>query len=272
MTESTSRAFSATFDLAAPTDAVWRALTDADELTRWFAPRARSDGRVGGEMVWDWPGLHVWTQRIDAFEPGRYLRTSYESESGGAQRLAVEFTLEGRGGSTTLRIVHSGFGSDARFDGELDGVSRGWASELRGLKHYLEHHAGTPRRTAWVQRAVDCTPAEAWRRLLAPGALIAEGRVEGLREGDPWSIRTVTGDRFSGRVLTCDPRGDFSGTTDEWNDGVFRLMAESCGGTPYVWIYSSTWGVERERVDALATRLRGRLDALFAPGAVRGTA
>jgi len=41
-------------DLDASPDDVWRALTDARELVRWFPLDARVTPGAGGSMVWSW--------------------------------------------------------------------------------------------------------------------------------------------------------------------------------------------------------------------------
>ena len=116
-----ARQFDAEIVIAAPKASVWKALTDAAELCRWFAPEARIDAQVGGEIVWNWGDLYHWPQRIEILEPGVRLRTRYDSSVADAagkdlkQPLFVDFILADEGGSTTLRLCHSGFGADASF-------------------------------------------------------------------------------------------------------------------------------------------------------------
>lgn len=263
-----SRAYRATFHLAAPADAVWKALTDARELARWFPPSARVEPGEGGQIELDWPGFFTWPMRVDAWEPAQRLLLTYPSGTHGpagqeAVRLAVEFQLEGHGGETTLRIVHSGFGPDAQWDAELDGVSRGWGAELANLAHYLQRHRGHDRHIAWVwQEVPDCT--RAWAQIGGQGGLASPGFAT-LRAGEPYAITTALGERISGRVLVSHPRGDFAGTASEWNDGTFRVWADLCGGKHSVWLYLSTWGVDPARVEAFRARWQTKLTAMLAP-------
>ena len=74
-----SREFEMSIDIAAPRDAVWRAISEDTELRRWFAPEAKTDTEVGGEILWAWRDHHRWPQRIEILEPGRRLRTRYDS-------------------------------------------------------------------------------------------------------------------------------------------------------------------------------------------------
>jgi uncharacterized protein YndB with AHSA1/START domain len=160
-----ARAFEMSLDLAATPEEVWRALTVAQELVRWFPVDARVTPGAGGSMVWSWGENWDWTTRIDAWEPGRLLRLvqedarPYDAEGrpvadgqAAPAKIAIEFTLESHRGKTRLRLVHSGFGSGAAWDDEVEGITEGWQAELASLRHYLERHRGQDRqfRIAWL--------------------------------------------------------------------------------------------------------------------------
>ena len=72
------RSSSMTIELPALPDVVWRALTDAQELARWFPLSASVKPAAGGEIVWDWGELYHWPLKIDVWEPGRRLRLYME--------------------------------------------------------------------------------------------------------------------------------------------------------------------------------------------------
>ncbi|MBI4420506.1 MAG: SRPBCC domain-containing protein, partial [Gemmatimonadetes bacterium] len=159
------RAFEMTLDIEASREDVWRALTEAEELMRWFPLEARITPGQGGSMFWSWGERWDWENRIEVWEPGRRLRLvedearPYDAEGhplpdGLVQpaRIAIEFTLETHRGKTRLRLVHSGFGRGDVWDNELDSISEGWQSELRSLRHYLQHHGGKNRQVgrAWI--------------------------------------------------------------------------------------------------------------------------
>ena len=85
----------------------------------------------------------------------------------------MEFTIEAQaGGITRLRLVHSGFGTDAGWDDELDATSAGWNVELRGLRHYLEGHQGHDRIYAKAQVTTAVSTSEVWQRLLGPSGFM----------------------------------------------------------------------------------------------------
>ena len=97
-------------EIAADTDAVWRAISDGDELTQWFAPEARIEPGIGGSVWLSWGEGMEGTGSIEVWEEGQRLRWSEAApDAPDDRRLFVEFTIEGRSGSTALRLVHSGF-------------------------------------------------------------------------------------------------------------------------------------------------------------------
>ncbi len=64
-------------EIEAPPEAVWKALTDAKELVRWFPLKAEVEPRVGGRYWLSWEGEFEGDSRIEIFEPERHLRTTW---------------------------------------------------------------------------------------------------------------------------------------------------------------------------------------------------
>jgi uncharacterized protein YndB with AHSA1/START domain len=232
----------------------WRALTDATELMRWFPFTAAVEPGKGGKITWDWGDLYHWPLRIDVWEPGHRLRLIEERADPTGKRvlLSTEFLLEGRGGSTLLRVVAAGFGKTTDWDDEYDGVRRGWLFELRSLRHYLAHHRGVDRKVAWARKMTPTSPAELHRALLAPQTL------DGLLEGDRYRLVLPGGDTLEGTVVRNEPPMDFAGTVDNWNNGLLRFQAE--GGGVMLWL--ATYGADAAKVDEIQGRFRGLLDRL----------
>jgi hypothetical protein len=78
---------------------------------------------------------------ITAYEPGKRLATRTATDEDG-RFMAFEYLIEGRGGgSTLLRVVHSGLLGDDWQD-EYDALRRGWPFHLHTLREYLTHFAG----------------------------------------------------------------------------------------------------------------------------------
>ena len=135
----------------APIEAVWKAITDGEELTRWFVESASVEPGVGGTIEISWGGPEKGRSRIEVWEPNRTLRVALRPFDGGKALPADmgpiidEYTIEQRDGKTVLRLVSSGIPASPDWDGFYDGTNSGWPSFFRALRHYLEHHRGKPR-------------------------------------------------------------------------------------------------------------------------------
>lgn len=263
MKPKTGRLVEARIDIEAPVEAVWKALTDAQELTRWFPLDARVAPGEGGAIWISWGPPFDGESRIEIWEPNRRLKMV---ESGGpaephkeAVPLSVDYVLEGRGGTTTLRLVQSGFGEEAEWDEQYDGTRRGWQFELRSLAHYLERHRGQPRRVGWSRRAVAIPREPAWERLTGPGGLVPEGSLAGLRDGDRYSLRSPEGEVLAGSVVVCDPPHQFAGVVEGFNGALLRIGVEKCGPQLEAWVWLGTHGVPAAAVD----RIGGLFDAML---------
>jgi uncharacterized protein YndB with AHSA1/START domain len=117
---------------------VWAAITEADQLARWFGSHAELDLRPGGQGAFRWEELGITTAiTVEAVEPPE--RFAYRWEPGGATKggptTLVEFTLEEIPGGTRLTLVESGF---AAFPPESRrGNEFGWDEELAELRDLL---------------------------------------------------------------------------------------------------------------------------------------
>jgi uncharacterized protein YndB with AHSA1/START domain len=269
-----TRAFETSIDIDASPDDVWRALTEAQELMRWFALEARVVPGPGGSVFLSW-GDEAWSSedRIEAWEPGRRLRLVHEqttfdadgrptpAEVTAARPISIEFTLETRQGGTRLRVVHSGFGQGADWDDELEGVGVGWRSELRSLRHYLTRHRGRDRHAGWARLSTPLSQAEVWRRLLGPDGFTIQA--DARDAGRPFTVRTGWGDALSGTVQLWIPDRDFSGITREHDDGLFRVATHRAAGRTGVMVWLARYGDGDERVRAFGGRAQAVLERLF---------
>jgi uncharacterized protein YndB with AHSA1/START domain len=149
--------------IAATPDVVWKALTDAQELTQWFPIEARVTSGVGGSLWLSWGDGAGGEAPITAWEPGRHFQWT---ESRGPVKIAVDFHLTPRDNGTVVRLVQSGFGDGPEWDDEFHMVSGGWAYFMAHLQLYLERHRGTRRDVISRRDALTMTRADAFRRLL----------------------------------------------------------------------------------------------------------
>jgi uncharacterized protein YndB with AHSA1/START domain len=230
-------------EIAAPAAAVWQALTQAEDLMRWFAPQARVTPGAGGEIWVSWGGAAEGSARIKIWEPERRLRTLQEGGATGAPQVAVDYFIEAAGGGhTVLRLVHSGFGTGAEWDDEFEGTRRGWPMFFAGLKHDLERHRGEPcHRLNWC-RPVALPAAGAWDLLTGPRCLDVKTALAGLSAGSPYTLHTALGDDLAGTVLWLAPPGHALFIVERLHDARLSIFCDAFGGQTLVTVGWTLYG------------------------------
>jgi uncharacterized protein YndB with AHSA1/START domain len=271
MSEQPTRSVETELEISAPIEAVWKALTDGDEMTRWFPLEARVEPGEGGSVYMSWKNDFDATSPITAWEENRHFATAWEMEHLPSP-LVVDYYLETKGGKTVLRLVHSGFPTDETWENFYQSVRHGWAFELRSLRHYLERHAGAPRDVVYLRRRIPATLEEVWDHVVGSGGIALEQDPKELAEGSPYRASSPTGDSWNGRVLICEPGVVFAGTVDEVGDGLLRFYMDPCQANPELsdlmfWI--SLWGQSAPEVDALRAAWSDRLESVFPDGEFR---
>lgn len=149
--------------IQAPVDVVWRALTEARELTQWFPIKARVTPGVGGSIWISWGDGAEGEAPITGWEPNRHFQWT---ESRGPVKIAIDFHLETRDGATVVRLVQSGFGDGPEWDDEFHMVEGGWSYFMAHLQWYLERHRGVTREMIGFRDRVALSRTEAFTRLL----------------------------------------------------------------------------------------------------------
>lgn len=269
------RAFEMSLDIAAPAEDVWKALTEARELTRWFPPEAKVESGLNGSVYLAWGKMFEWKCAITAWEPNKHVRWSEQLHPGGdktraAVPIAMDFHIEGKGGRTVVRLVHSGFSMDQTWDAYFDGISQGWGFELRSLKHYLEKHRGRDRKVVWVRTPVGENYEEDTVRLIGDRGAVLRGQLSGLKEGDAYRLETVGGDNkvtLEGRVVRIKWPRLFAGTATNLKDALFRYEVETCGGTgPHAWWWLATYGLAENTFSDIERRIRTAVEGASPAG------
>jgi uncharacterized protein YndB with AHSA1/START domain len=250
---------------AAP-EAVWRALTDPDELTNWFPLAAKVTPGPGGEVWFSWKNEFEGRQRIEAWEEDRHLALVDVADDKRPFAGRADYHLEDRGGKTLLRLVHSGFPADAGWDGLVDATRRGWRFELRGLRHYLEHHRGRPRSHVWLRLGCSEDANVVWERLLGRQGLCTRGNLADARAGDAYDIESGAGDLFRGTVMIHHPPQDLALVVANMNRSLVRLRLDVAGdgsGRTEVNLSLSAYGIHHDDLHTFHARWQYQLRSIF---------
>jgi len=181
--------------VAATPAELWKALSTAQGIQSWFAPIARVEPGVGGGITVGWgPGME-FTQAIEVWEPEQHLHAG-----------RVDYYIEGNGDTTILRLVESGFGDDAKFDGEFESTGKAWPVFMTMLKRSAE--AGVDScTTAATFRFLDIPSVEVWHRLIAE--------------------KQFCDALVGGTIRHFDPRGCYC---VDFADKMLSVFAENCAG------------------------------------------
>jgi uncharacterized protein YndB with AHSA1/START domain len=245
-----TRAAKGEIEIDAPIEVVWKALTDARELERWFPLDARVEPGEGGAIWMSWRNEYEGEQEILAWDPPRHLKTSWRMHADDQPPQATDYRLESRGGKTIVRVVTSGFPTDAAWDEWVQGTIDGWAFELRSLKHYLERHRGEDREVVYLRRRVPLSTEEIWSRLSAPGALGSK----------PLGAEPV---------LEAAPR-QWAATVEKMDGALMRAGSDPCGtpepGKRDVTLWLQAWGDARKELPAIREDWMAMLERLFPEG------
>ena len=129
-------------EIEATPEEVWEALTIGDQLDGWWigAPN-EVEPRLGGKVRQTFGG-EVSESTITAWDPPHHFVDEGTPGPDGVVH-AMEFTLEGRSGTTTVRFVHSGFLGDD-WESEYEALAEGDPMYIHQLAEYVRFFRGRP--------------------------------------------------------------------------------------------------------------------------------
>lgn len=249
------RSFEVSTEIEAGAEKVWKAVSEAGEIAKWFAPDAKvTPGAVGSITVSCGPGMEG-TVAIEEWDEGRHLRWAEDRDepySGGkdeqVRHLATDFHIENaEGGTTRLRIVQSGFGPGAIWDNDIESTHRGWITFLRILKHNVEYHWGEPAVNLSINVYSPHPSETAWDRLWQ-GLVEAGGRMPQV--GSSYQVRTRGGLEFTGQAQLFGFR-HFSGTIENWDNALCGLLMETHKVGSATYLMLTLYSTPPERVEAI---------------------
>ncbi|MCG8468247.1 MAG: SRPBCC domain-containing protein [Gemmatimonadetes bacterium] len=252
-----------TVEIDAPPSAVWAAITESDEVIRWYVQTADIDACVGGAYRISWGEGMEGDGKIVIFEPEKRMRMEYQPVEGSpplGEAIAEEYFIETKGGKTVLRMVQSGIPDTPDWDWFYEGTKRGWEGFFLTLRHYLEKHAGTPRDHIVMHVAISETDTTAWNKLIGPDGL---GMTGDERAGGRFSARCVSGDELVGDVLVADPPNRLLVTVEGMNDAMLGAAIEQMGPSNFLYLSLSTFGLDPAVVEDVRARWTAWPAALF---------
>ena len=129
-------------EIEATPEEVWEAITTGAQLDGWWigAPN-QVEPRLGGKVRQNFGG-EVSESTITAWDPPHHFVDEGTPGPDGVVH-AMEFTLEGRSGTTTVRFVHSGFLGDD-WESEYDALAEGDPMYIHQLAEYVRFFRGRP--------------------------------------------------------------------------------------------------------------------------------
>lgn len=195
------RAIELEIDVPGTPEEVWHAIATGPGISSWFVPMEVEE-HVGGRAAMDFGDIGTDDATVTAWEPPR--RVVFEST--GERALAYEWLVEARdGGTCVVRLVNSGFGSGADWDGDYHGMSEGWKIFLENLRLQLTHFRGRSARAVIPTVMVPGPNQPAWESLCAALGIrpdVSEGeRVES--GADAPSLAGVVEKRMSSPAATA---------------------------------------------------------------------
>ncbi len=135
--------------IEAPVEVVWRTVTEPDQMTQWFADKVDLEVKPGAQGYMGF-GEQGGPVVVEAVEPPKRFSFRWNHPAGeepaAHNSVLVEFTLEGVGEQTRLRVVESGLDllawSSADKQRYADEHREGWGDFLGRLAQLFTGGAG----------------------------------------------------------------------------------------------------------------------------------
>ena len=115
---------------------VFQALTEKEDLERWFVKKAEVDLRPGGAIRLEWAPDAVEIGTILELDPPHRLSYSWEALEPSPTTITFELTAENDG--TRLRLIHTGIGEGEDWDRYYTSVNSGGSVQVTNLAAWLE--------------------------------------------------------------------------------------------------------------------------------------
>lgn len=259
-------------ELPGSPEEIWDLLTTSEGVSSWFAPNASIDPKLGGVYAISWRDSYSWIDRIEEIEPGkRLLLKPWTSELEGMDfpveqteepfPYALEYTLAGKGGSTVVRLVQSGFLSADSWEDEVDSYLHGWRHQFFSLAHWMTRHKGESRTFVRGDITASGSKEEIWAKLTGEGSVFRIGRDS---SGNPSSIEILFdgGLVASGELLFYKENRQLIANLSDRGDSLFAFGLWSRGGKEWLVSDMNFYGRETQaEADQFAEQLKAAYEA-----------
>jgi len=217
---------------------VYRALTDQDELVRWFVSEASVDIQPGGAFRWVFgqasgdpgPNPLVTTGLILSVSKQESLKMRALIED---LETEIEFRIDPWRDGAVLTVGHSGFPGDEEWDDTFRALDRGWQTELHVLKVYLERARGMTRLAERHERRVKAAPEalfDAFTTQAGLAAWLADRAAIEATPGGEFLLEWDGGNPLRGHLAACDPDRFLLLSWEGERPSLVRVHLDSDGG------------------------------------------
>jgi len=136
-----ARGYMQGFETTASAAALWRALTDAEMLSLWYASESQIEPRVGGRYFVVSRLFGKREAHIERFEPGVRLQLLFEPNPAWPPMsdsvLVEDFIIDERKGQRMLRVMGSGIPAGEEWAQTIVRLRTGWALAFAQLQLQL---------------------------------------------------------------------------------------------------------------------------------------
>jgi len=141
-----------TYFYDAPPEKVFAALTEPNQLVRWFLSKAKVNLRKGGKIEFTWAGGHKMVGKVKRIVAGREVEYTWHDDlgKGNEAKTLVQFKVLKKGSGSILKLKHSGFGESRTWIELYGAIQSGWAYYLTNLKSVIQSERDLRSENDWI--------------------------------------------------------------------------------------------------------------------------
>jgi hypothetical protein len=206
---------------------------------------------------------------IEIWDAPRRMRHAANKNPETKAPLYADWSIEAReGGTTTLRLVHSGFSASADWDEEFEAHARGWTLMLANLRHYFARHAKASAVHLPFATKVDMLREAVWTALVGKLALSSAPKV-----GQSHRIATAAGE-LTVKIDLVNHGRDLAFVVQDLDDALLRFSLEGGSKSPrtFVYGYVIAFGSSSARARELVTNMGALINSLAGSAGTGGPA